>query len=250
MINIGKYSFPDEVTFSEALKIAKLAITKYDGKMSNKDVAEAMGYKIKNPNAISGYIFKKFDDMCAYTLMKRERGFLTVTFTASEALDPIDTRKAEEGKAKAIRQIPIVNDAFTKWNGEIPLETAFLSKVSTDLSIIWQEAQKHAESLRKLFIETFPYLKAVPESQSNISLGAGGEINTSSGSMKSSFTIREPYIMGELRTEEYGIIKIKDTTSIAMAKMALNSLEQKMKDQEKEQKTEKKSEKPSEQSND
>jgi hypothetical protein len=232
LINIGKYSLPNEVTFVEALKIAKIAVDKYSGKMSNKDVAEAMGYKIKNPASISGYIFRKFDDMCAYNLMKRERGFLSVTAIGYEALDKVDSRKAEEGKAKAIRQIRIVDEAFTKWNGEIPIETAFLSKMSTDFAIPWQEAQKYTESLRKLLIEVFPYLKAVSEYTALGLTETRGENSLTETERKSSFAVAEPHVIGELRTEDYGIIKIKDKTSIAMAKMALDSLERKLAEQE------------------
>lgn len=165
MLEIGKYKYPNQVTFIEALKIAQLAISKFEGKMSNKDVGEALGYKIKDPAAISGYIFRKFDDLCAYGLMKRQRGFVKVTEIAEEALDPFDTRKAQDGKAKAIRQIPIVYDTFTQWNGEIPSETAFPAKLTEFKDISWQEAQKHAEQLRKLFIELFPFLGATPEIQ-------------------------------------------------------------------------------------
>lgn len=236
MINMGKYSFPNQVTFTDALKIAKIAVDKYSGKMSNKDVAEAMGYKIKNPASISGYIFRKFDDMCAYNLMKRERGFLSVTAIGYEALDKVDSRKAEEGKAKAIRQIRIVEEAFTKWNGEIPTETAFLSKVSTDFVIPWQEAQKYTESMRKLFIEVFPYLKAVSKPTSFIGTETRRDM-TIKDTNTAAIDIGEPHIMGELRTEEYGIIKIKDETSIEMARMALTSLERKIKEK-KEEKTE------------
>lgn len=236
MINIGKYSFPNEVTFAEALKIAKIAVDKYSGKMSNKDVAEAMDYKIKNPASISGYIFRKFDDLCAYNLMKRERGFLSVTAIGYEALDKVDSRKAEEGKAKAIRQIRIVEEAFTKWNGEIPTETAFLSKMSTDFGIPWQEAQKCTESLRKLLIEVFPYLKAVSEPTSFMGTETRRDMAIKDTSTVA-IDIGEPHIMGELRTEEYGIIKIKDETSIEMARMALSSLERKIKEK-KEEKTE------------
>jgi hypothetical protein len=178
MLQIGKYKYPNQVTFAEALKIAQIAISKYEGKMSNKDMAEALGYKVKDPAAISGYIFRKFDDVCAYGLMKRQRGFVRVTEIAEEALDPYDTRKAQDGKAKAIRQIPIVNDAFTQWNGEVPSETAFPAKLTEFRDISWQEAQKHSESLRKLFSEVFPYLKstpAMPPSTPRTIAGVGGE---------------------------------------------------------------------------
>jgi len=218
-VKVGEYEYPVEVTFADALKVADLAITKYNDKMSNKDVGEALGYKIKNPAAISGYIFRKFDEICMYNVMARERGFMVATDVAKEALDPYDPRKAAEGKVKAIRQIPIVKEAFTKWNGEIPQETAFPSKLVDLLSIQWQEAQKHAESLRKLFIELFPYLKATPIITDH---GVGrDEPKVERSDMPIGYN-------NELRTEEYGILKIKDEVSIDMAMTILKSLKDKL----------------------
>jgi len=229
---VGEYLYPNKVTFSEALRIAKIAIDKYDGKMPNKDVAEALGYKIKNPNAISGYIFRKFDDICSYNLMKRERGFLEVTSLAEEALDPYDSRRAQKGKAKAIRQMKIVNKAFTEWNGEIPPETAFPSKLIDLLGISWKEAKKHAEPLRKLFIELFPYLQAVSEQEPLQPTETRRD--TAILDRKMILDVTQPHVIAELRSEDYGIIKIKDETSIAMAKMALDSLEKKLKKRQQE----------------
>lgn len=224
MLKIGKYQYPNQLTFAEALRIAKIAITQYDKKMPNKDVGEALGYKIKNPNAISGYIFRKFDDVCAYNVMKRQRGFLRATDVAIEALDPYDSRKAEEGKAKAIRQMAIVNKAFTEWNGEIPTETAFPSKLTSLLGISWQEAQKHGKSLRKLFIEVFPYLKETPEAKKEVFVMDKGVGRDEIVVEKISVPAR---VTGELRTEEYGILKIKDEVSIDIAMRILQSLKDK-----------------------
>lgn len=223
MLTIGKYTYPNQVTFAKALEIAKKAITQFDGKMSNKDMAEALGYKVKDPNAISGYIFRKFDDVCAYGLMKRQRGFVKVTEITVEALDPYDTRKAQEGKARAIKQMPIVSEAFTQWNGEIPSETAFPSKLVDLLGISWQEAQKHSESLRKLFIELFPYLKMTPQAEVQVyDQGVGrDEVQVEKREMPIGYN-------NELRTEEYGILKIKDEVSIDMALTILKSLKEKL----------------------
>jgi hypothetical protein len=223
-VKVGEYDYPVETTFAEALKVAQLAITKYEDKMSNKDVAEALGYKVKNPNAISGYIFRRFDEICLYNIMKRERGFMVTTDIAKEALDPYDPRKAEEGKAKAIRQMPIVKKAFTEWNGQIPQETAFPSKLVDLLSIQWQEAQKHAENLRKLFIELFPYLKSTPETTKSI-------VVHDKGVGRDEVTVERyetPIGSNELRTEEYGILKIKDEVSVDMAMTILKSLREKL----------------------
>lgn len=241
MLRIGKYQYPNQVTFAEALRIAKIAVTQYDKKMSNRDVAEALGYKIKNPNAISGYIFRKFDDICAYNIMKRHRGFMRATDVAIEALDPYDSRKAEEGKAKAIRQMAIVNKAFTEWNGEIPPETAFPSKLTRLFGLSWQEAQKHAESVRKLYIEVFPYLESTPTSSEHTSVsneGVGRDAVTKEKSFGVSAVLKNE-VRGELRTEDYGILKIKDEISIDIAIKLLQSLKTKLTSSKKKEENEK-----------
>jgi hypothetical protein len=224
MLNIGKYGYPNQVTFAEALEIAKTAITRFDGKMSNKDMAEVLGYKVKDSNAISGYIFRKFDDVCAYGLMKRQRGFVRVTDIAIEACDPYDSRKSSVAIARAIKQMPIVSDAFTQWNGEIPSETAIPSKLVDLFAVSWQDAQKHAESLRKLFIELFPYLKSTPETTRHIVVEDQGVGRDEAKVEK----FETPIGSNELRTEEYGILKIKDEVSVDMAMTILKSLKEKL----------------------
>jgi hypothetical protein len=223
MLTVGKYSYPNQVTFAESLEIARTAITKFDGKMSNVAIAEALGYKVK-PNAISGYIFRKFDDVCAYGLLKRQRGFLKVTDIAIQALDPYDTGKARDGKAKAISQMPIVKEAFTQWNGEIPQETAFPSKLTDLLGVSWQEAQKHAEQLRKLFIELFPYLKSTSSATREM-VAHDHDVGRDEIKVEKFDT---PIGSNELRTEEYGILKIKDEVSVDMALTILKSLKEKL----------------------
>lgn len=223
MLKFGEYEYPNKITFSEAIDVAKTAIADFGGKMSNKDVAVKLGYKIKNPNSISGYIFRKFDDICSYALMKRERGFLYSTDIAVEATDPYDSRKAEEGKSNAIRQMAIVMKAYETWNGQIPQETALPAKLTEIFNVSWQEAQKHSDSLRKLFIDVFPYIKPVTEyeTKNNEIYGTGlnkkmttKEIPSSTGGS----------VIGELRTAEYGVLKIKDVISIDIALKILQSL--------------------------
>lgn len=224
---IGNYEYPEKVTFSEALEIARKAIDEYDGKMSNKDVAEALGYKIRNPNAISGYIFRKFDDICSYNLMRRGRGFVEITDIAKEATNLFDSRKAEEGKTKAIRKMQIVMKAFTEWNGKIPPETAFPSKLEKLLDISFQEAKKHAPLLRKLFIEVFPYLKPTPETKTEIFV-SDQVVGRDEVMVEKKIVSMPARVTGELRTEEYGILKIKDEVSIDIAIKILHSLRDKL----------------------
>lgn len=241
MLEVGDYQYPNKVTFKEALGITKLAIDRYDGKMPNKAVAEALGYKIKDPNAISGYIFRKLDDINSYNLLRRERGYMEVTSLADEALDPFDSRRAQEGKGKAIRQMKIVKKAFTEWNGKIPPETAFPSKLKDLLGISWQEAQKHAKSVRKLYIEVFPYLESTPTSSEHTSVsneGVGRDGVTKEKSFGVSAVLKNE-VRGELRTEDYGILKIKDEISIDIAIKLLQSLKTKLTSSKKKEENEK-----------
>jgi hypothetical protein len=226
MNKIGDYEYPTLGTFEEALEIAKDAIQKYGGIIPNEKAAEKLGYKIKDAKKISGPIYKRLGDLASFGLFSKIRGGYQTTDLAEKALDPYNSANAEEGKAEAVRKIPIVSKAFTEWKGEIPAETAFPAKVQGIIeSISWNEAQKHADSLRKLFIEVFPYLKIASNDTYRSGSEAGGE---PMGSITEPKDTRGLKILGELRTEEYGIIKLKDKTSIAMARMALESLEQKI----------------------
>jgi len=163
MRKIGRFEYPDRGGFKDALKIAEAAIKKYGGAIPYKAAAEELGYHIKSPGAISGYIYKRFDDICMFGLTTRERKVMKATPLAEKALDPTDPARAAEGKAEAIRNIEIIALAYDEWNGEIPSETAFPAKIAKLANVSWIEAEKHAESLRKLFMECFPYLKAAPE---------------------------------------------------------------------------------------
>lgn len=177
MQQFGKFTYPDRGTFQDAVRVAKKALENYGGTIPNEKVAEELGYTVKSRASISGFIYKRFDDFCMFGLTRRERGVIRTTDLAIKALDPTDTVRASEGKAEAIRKIRIVAKAYDEWNGEIPTETAFPAKIGQLSSVSWIEAKKHAESLRKLFNEVFPYLKAAPEPtiESTIGSEVGGE---------------------------------------------------------------------------
>lgn len=179
MQEIGKFTYPDRGTFKDALAVAQTALEDYGGAMPNKETAERLGYTIKDHASISGFIYKRFDDFCMFGLTRRERGIVRTTELAVKALDPTDTARADAGKAEAIRKVRLIGKAYDEWNGEIPSETAFPAKIGQTASVSWIEAKKQAESLRKLFIETFPYLKVAPEpTMDSDSIGSevGGEV--------------------------------------------------------------------------
>lgn len=163
MERIGNYEYPDRGSFKDALLIAEDALTKYGGVIPNEKAAEKLGYSVKSRASISGFIYKRFDDICLFGLTRRERGVMKTTDLAVKALDPINTEKAAEGKAEAVRRVKIVAEAFEAWNGKVPSETALPAKIEQITGVSWIEAKKHTESLKNLFIEVFPYLRTAPE---------------------------------------------------------------------------------------
>jgi hypothetical protein len=176
---ISEFQYPNLGTFKDALDVAREAIDKYGGTIPNDKAAEKLGYKIKDPKKISGPIYQRLGDLAMFGLFEKIRGGYKTTELAVKALDPYDSASSDEGKAEAIRRIPIIERAFTTWEGEIPQETAFPAKLEHLIEgISWKEAQNHAETLRNLFIEVFPYLTMTPEPKSSRPDRAelGGEI--------------------------------------------------------------------------
>lgn len=222
MNEIGDFQYPDLSTFQEALNVAQEALTKYAGIIPITRAVEMLGYKVANPNAISGSIYKRINDLVAFGLFTRERGALRTTDLAVDALDPYNTAKAADGKARAVRNVAIIGKAFDAWNGQLPDDTAFPAKLTQITGINWQESQKHVEALKKLFNETFQYLKSSAAIVAPIAaetpltpaldrreIGISTEINA------------KPF--GELRTT-LGSIVIKDTGTYKLAKQLLDLL--------------------------
>ena len=223
MDKIGEYEYPNLGTFAEALSLAKEAIDKHGGIMPSIDAAHKLGYNVKNAAAIGGQIYKRINDLCVFGLFTRERGCLKTTPLAVEALDPYDSTKATEGKAKAIRKIKLVERAFDAWNAEIPDETAFPAKLVDITGISWQEAQKHGKAVRTLIIEAFQYLKPSAALPAPIVQEADRRELTISrpAVVQETTTVSTPY--GEVRTT-MGTIVVKDKRTWKIAKELLYAL--------------------------
>jgi hypothetical protein len=230
MQKLGKYVYPDKTSFNETLDLAQDTLTKYAGMISNFDAAKKLGHSVTNPTSISGWIFKRFEDACAFGLLKKERGGLRATDLATEALDPFDKAKASEGKAKAVRKIQLVADAFDQWNGEIPDTTAFPNKLAQITGISWQEAQKNAEIVRKLFIELFPYLKPSAGLQTPIfgETSDRGGMSFQKKNIDQSQLTSVPTPFGEVKTT-MGSVIVRDEDTLKIARALLDILEKQLK---------------------
>jgi len=199
--------------------LAEEAIKKYAGIMPNMDAVTKLGYSVKNPAAISGPIYRKLSDLCAFGLFERVRAAIKTTILAGEALDPYDSAKAADGKARAVRNIAIVGKAFDAWGGEIPDDTAFPAKLIQIAGVDWQEAQKHTEMLKTLFNETFPYLK--PSAGVVAPMSEAPTVGRREPISVSTTPNAKPF--GELRTT-LGSIVIKDKGTLKLATQLLELL--------------------------
>lgn len=222
MKKIGDFDYPDLGTFAQALSVAQEALANYAGIIPSSRAAEILGYKVTDPNAISGSIYKKINDLVAFGLFTRERGTVKTTTLAVDALDPYNTAKAADGKARAVRNITIVGKAFDAWNGQLPNDTEFPAKLTQITGISWQDAQKHVESLKNLFNETFQYLKSSAGVVAPIAAGTPLTLVPDRREIVISAEVNaKPF--GELRTT-LGSIVIKDTGTYKLAKQLLDLL--------------------------
>lgn len=160
METIGDYQFPTRGTFQEALDVANEAITKYAGVVPAKAAGEKLGFTIKDGSKIGSPVYAKFNDLATYGLFTKERGGYKTTDTAVKALDPNDSAKAAEGKAEALRKMPILQKLWSELRGDIPQETALPAKLSSILN----ERRGHAIMHLGLFAKVVYLLVELPHS--------------------------------------------------------------------------------------
>lgn len=244
MDKIGDFQYPSLTTFTETFDVAKECVNKYGGFMPNIFVTSKLGYTFKNANQISGWIYKRIDDMASFGLFTRERGGIRITDLGKEATDPYDSEKARKGKTKAIYKFPIFERGAKAWNFLVPNQDAFPAKLGELTSMDWTEARKHSETLQKLISDAFLHLKPSIEVGRNTgSLPAHfpmpqdrGEISNMSIGGTSQVGGTSPF--GEVRTI-IGTVVITDSDTLKLAQSFLDVLATKIEEQKRADRSEK-----------
>lgn len=234
MNQIGQYNYPTLVTFRQTYEVTKEALEKYGGFISNLDAAAVLGYQFNNPQGVPGYIYKRYDEMCQFGTLQRAKGGLRTTDLAKEALNPYEPAQAREGMRKAINNFPLIIKAFNEWKGNVPEPDAFAAKITSVAEVDWTEAKKHVDSLRKIIIDCFEFLKLssgiTPVSEQKVELkqtdvsGFQGDVS-SAPSVKVTTSLL-PY--GELKSTA-GSVTIRNIATLGIARHILEVLEQEMK---------------------
>jgi hypothetical protein len=165
MNKLGNFQYPTLRTFKEALTMTQVTLEKYAGVMPVIDAAKSLGYSVKDPDAISGTIYKQFNDICMYGLLTRKgvRGALKATPLAKEALDPFSTGKAAMAKAKALRSIELIDRAYSTWNGQLPDIAALPARLNELTGADWTECKNQAANIKNLLAEAFSYIQTSNE---------------------------------------------------------------------------------------
>lgn len=241
MAKIGEFVYPTRATFTDALQVTDAAVTRFGNLIPYIEATKILGYNIKDPSAIPGYVYKRFDELCYFGLLARDkpnRG-LRSTELGRRAFDPDYQTKANEAKAEAVRNVPIVAKAFTDWKGKIPEDNAFPARLADLASVTRLEAENHVTDLKKLISECFPVLQSSgqpsPLRRAEIvqpDFGTGRGEKRLVDAPTSGPGLNEGTDYGELRTT-IGSVNITDTVTLGLAKHLLEALETRLAEEKK-----------------
>lgn len=238
MTKLGEFLYPTRASFSDALQVTDAAVNRFGNLIPYIEAAKILGYKITDPSSIPGYVYKRFDELCYFGLLARDkpnRG-LRATELGRRAFDAAFRSKANEAKAEAVRNIPIIAKAFSDWKGKIPDDTAFPAKLVDLTSVKRTEVEEHLADLKKLISECFPYLQSSDKpsllsTTEQLRLGSGrGEKTLVEAPASANNSEGTDY--GELRTT-IGSVNITDKVTLSLAKHLLEALETRLTEQSK-----------------
>lgn len=163
MATIGEYEYPTLSSFKDAIDLANAAL-EGGGVIANTKAASTLGYKVREDGNLPGPVYQRFDDLCRFGLLERDKGkkgIMRLTSLGEEAVNKDEFQKADAAKIKAIRSIQIIAKAFDSWNGNVPDNNALQGKLHTLTGVDYNDCKNHVAPLSRLFQETFPILKTL-----------------------------------------------------------------------------------------
>lgn len=165
-MKIGSYSIPDLRLFPKLFKDVKLIYENYrlDEAEDEEAVAKLCGHK----SAKSGAWFSKLADMRLYGLLE-QRGLKATPL--AERLTYGTEEEKQEAINKAILNIPLWKELYSRFGVELP-ESNFWVQLQRITGLDPLEAQKHADSIRKAYLDDVSHIKAREKPE----LGGRGEM--------------------------------------------------------------------------
>jgi len=220
MAKIGEYYYPD-IDIEEAIKYAKTIYDFPSHSMSVSMLAEKHGLKLRG-----GWTGMILSSLRKYNLIEG-RGTLRSTNLAEKIINPKDQFELQSAKAIVFDKIDLWRRIHSDYGEKVP-SSDFWAYLAEKFTIDRVEAKEKAEKVAKIYTESLGFCFPSGASAGNIEEDRR-EMVIQDGvrDLKASMFVNP--ILGELRTEEYGVLKIKDTVSIETAITLLQSLKEKLK---------------------
>ena len=219
MGKIGEHYYPD-IDPEEAVKYAKIIYDFPSHSLSVQMLAEKLGLKTRG-----GWTGMIIASLKKYGLVDG-RGTLRATDLTEKIVNPKNTQELQSAKADLFNKIELWKRIRYDY-GEKVLSSDFWAYLAEKHSVDRVEAKKKGEKVAKLYTKSVAF--CFPPNASITSVEAGRRemtVQEASSDLKALMNIHSG--IGELRTDEYGILKIKDVISIDIAITLLQSLKEKI----------------------
>lgn len=211
---LGSYYIPD-IDVDEAVKYTKTVYDFPNHSMSIQLFADKNQLKVRG-----GWTGMILASMKKYGLVEG-RGILRTTELAEQIINPKDDYEAQEARNKVFNKIELWNKIRSDY-GDKALPSDFWAYLADKHFIDRVMAQTKAEKVAKLYTKSrmfcYPTTMALNEVGREVrSVNVGVDAVLVKGSI------------GELKTVDYGTLRLIDTVSIDMAITLLQNLKEKMK---------------------
>ena len=217
MPKAGRYEYPSRdldscMTFlQQAYEIAKNYVFK------RSDFAHDL-----KMSPTSGGFGMLVSSMAMYGLIETGGGDIRYTDLTKSILHG-EPNEREQAKEKAIRHIAIIGEIYDRFGANVTDEQLrhFLrERAVVEIS----EANSLAIEIGKLLKKLSPYLKQVEQKPTE----SGGEKKDMVEGEKPQDESLTGNVLGELRTKEYGVLKLTDDLSLSLAEQIVRGLKEKM----------------------
>jgi hypothetical protein len=172
-VKIGSYSVPDIRLFPSIVDMVSKIYENYE--LNEPPTEEAFGQLLGHKSVNSGAYRSKLADIRLYGLL--ESRSLKVTPLAERLTHGTELEK-QTATNKAILSVPLWNELYSKFGVEVP-DSNFWVQLQRITGVSHLEAQKHADSVRKAYLDDISHIKAIKTDTQRGKDKMGGRIDIS-----------------------------------------------------------------------
>lgn len=170
-VKVGSYTIPELRLFPKLYEDVKLIYENYhfDEATDHNAVAKLLKHKSAN----SGAWLAKLADMRSYGLL--EPRTIKVTQLTEKLTHGTDEEK-QEATNRTVLNIPLWKELYSRFGVELP-ESNFWVQLQRITALDSLDAQKHADSVRKAYLDDISHIKTTGKPESGGTKGVGDKIN-------------------------------------------------------------------------